>query len=160
MRAFATALTLACAVALPAGAQAPQPAAPAPAYTVDSVRKAALADKRGLVAKNMTLTEAEAKKFWPIYDSYQAKLGEITQRQNRVVLDYVNAGESITEGNAKRLTKELIEADAAEQKLRESTMKKVMSALPPRKAARYMQIENKIRAIHRLDLAERVPLVP
>jgi Spy/CpxP family protein refolding chaperone len=158
MRGLATALTLACAVALPALAQAPQAAAPA--YTVDSVRKAVKEDKRALVAKNMALTEAEAKKFWPIYDSYQAKLGEITLRQNRVVLDYVNAGESITEGNAKRLTQELIDSDGAEQKLRESTMKKLMSALPPRKAARYMQIENKIRAIHRLDLAERVPLVP
>ena len=158
MRAIVAALPLACALAWNAAAQAPQ--APAAAPTVESVRKAALEDKRALVARNMPLTEAEAKKFWPIYDGYQAKLGEIVKRQNRVVLDYVNAGESLTEGNAKRITKEFVEADADEQKLRESTMKKLMSALPPRKAARYMQIENKIRAIHRLDLAERVPLVP
>jgi hypothetical protein len=157
MRAFAAVLPLACALAWPAGAQAPQAA---PAYTAESVRKAVQEDKRALVAKNMPLTAEEAKRFWPIYDNYQAKLGAISQRQNRAVIDYVNAGESLNDGNAKRIVRELVEADADEQKLRESTMKKLMAALPARKAARYMQIENKIRALYRFDLAERVPLVP
>jgi hypothetical protein len=158
MKAFAAALPLALAFALPAGAQAPL--GTTPAYTVDSVRMAAQEDKRALVAKNMSFSPEEAKRFWPIYDDFQGKLAKITQRQNRAVLDYVNAGESITDGNAKRITREVVEADAEEQKLRESTMRKLMAALPARKAARYLQIENKIRAIHRFDLAERVPLVP
>ena len=34
------------------------------------------ADKKLVVAMNMDLTEDEAKKFWPLYESYQAKLQE------------------------------------------------------------------------------------
>ena len=107
----------------------------------------------------MKLTPEEAKKFWPIYDDYQRDLDKISQRQNRVVLDYVNTEDSMTDANAKRLAEEFLEADADEMKLREKTMKKAMGALPARKAARFLQIENKIRTLNRFDLAERIPLV-
>jgi hypothetical protein len=156
MRAIVAILPLALVLAWPAGAQA-QPAA---ANTAETVRKAVQGDKRGLVERNMQLTADEAKRFWPIYDDYQQRLGPIVQRQNRAILDYVNAGESITDANAKRIVRELVEADGDGQKLAERTMKKLMSALPARKAARYMQIENKIRTLNRFDLAERIPLVP
>lgn len=158
-------LILSCA-ASPAFAQAPKAATPAPAPaaapaapTVDSVRQAIAADRRGVVEKYMQLTPEEAKKFWPLYDKYQGDLDPIVKRQNRVVLDYVNTESSMTDANAKRLVQELLAVEADEQKLRESTAKKMMSALPARKAARFLQIENKIRTLNRFDLAERMPLV-
>src|SRR6185436_13348652 len=141
----------------PAVAQ-PQKGAPA-AQTVDSVRQEARADKRALVEKNMKLTPEEAKRFWPVYEEHQRKLEGIVKRQNRAVLDYVNTEDSMTDANAKRLVKEVMEADADEMRLRERTMKAMMAALPAKKAARYMQIENKIRTLNRYDVAERMPLV-
>ena len=81
---FLAALTL-LAFATPALAQS-QPGA-SPAHTAESVRKAVLEDKRGLVEKNMRLTPDEAKRFWPIYDDYQRRLDAIIKRQNRAVLD-------------------------------------------------------------------------
>jgi hypothetical protein len=152
-------LMVSLAGAWPGGALAQQGGPPAAANTADSVRQAARADKRGLVEKNMQLTPQEAKRFWPVYDDHQRRLEAIVQRQNRVVLDLVNSGDSLTDGNARRLVKELNEADADEQRLRERTTKAAMAALPPRKAARYLQIENKIRALNRFDLAERIKLV-
>ena len=160
-------LLLACAGASPAFAQA-QKAAPAPAPapaaaaaqpTADSVRQAVKADRRGVVEKYMQLTPEEAKRFWPVYDKYIGELDKITARQNRVVLDYVNTESSMSDGNAKRLVHELLEADAAEQKLREKTVKSLMGPLPAKKAARFLQIENKIRTLGRYDLAERIQLV-
>ncbi|MGZ5036285.1 MAG: hypothetical protein ACXWG1_07695 [Usitatibacter sp.] len=153
-RVAAAILVLAWCGACPTPASAEQPAA-----TADTVRQAVHSDKRGLVEKNMRLTADEAKRFWPIYDEYQRKLGFIMQRQNRAILDYINAEDSMTDANAKRLTRELLETDADEQRLRERTSRTLMSALPARKAARYLQIENKIRAINRYDIAERIPLV-
>jgi hypothetical protein len=150
-------LLLAVTAAWPDSALA-QPGASAP-QTVETVRQAARADKRGLVEKNMKLTPDEAKRFWPLYDEHQRKLDAITKRQNRVVLDYVNTEDSMTDANAKRLVKEFMEADADEQRLRERTVKAMMAALPAKKAARYMQIENKIRTLNRYDIAERIPLV-
>lgn len=135
-----------------------QPAA-SPAATPDSVRQAVQADKRGLVDKYMHLTPQEAKRFWPIYDDYQRKLDQIVKRWNRAVLDYINTEESMTDANAKRIVRETLEADADEQKLRERTARTLMAALPAKKAARFLQIENKIRTLYRYDVAERIPLV-
>ena len=123
------------------------------------MRQAVQTDKRALVERNMQLTPAEAKKFWPLYDVYQDNLEPIVRRQNRAVMDYINTESSMTDANAKRIAKEIIEADADEQKLREKQLKKLLAALPARKAVRYLQIENKIRTLNRYDIAERIPLV-
>ena len=151
--ATATAVALAC-TGLPAAAQPTSDAA-----RVDAVRQQLATDKRALVEKNMDLTPDEARRFWPLYESYQRDLAPITQRQNRAVLDYVNAESSMTDGNAKRIAREVMESDAAEQKLREKHYKKLLTALPARKAVRYLQIENKIRALNRFDMAERISLI-
>ena len=154
---FAIALLLASLMAgMTASAQTQAPSAPA---TMDAIRQAVGADKRALVEKNMQLTPEEAKKFWPIYDEYQKELEKIVQKQNRAVLDYVNAENSMTDANARRIAKELVGADSDENKLREKTARKMLTALPARKAVRYLQIENKLRAFYRYDIAERIPLV-
>ena len=161
VKALAAAL-FAAGLSLDAAAQAPAPAAPAAAPaapTADAVRKAAASDKRGLVERNMQLTPEEAKKFWPIYDEHQKELDKISQRYNRAVLDYINGESSMTDANAKRIAKEVLQADADEQRLRERTARKVDGALPAKKAVRYLQIENKLRTLNRYDIAEKIPLV-
>jgi len=159
MRAFIAAATVAvgCATfaATDVAAQATAPAA----NTVDSVRQAARTDRRGLVERNMQLTPDEAKKFWPVYDGYQKDLDRIIQRQNRALLDYINAESSMSDANAQRIARDYVAADVDEMKLREKTLKKLGSALPPKKAVRFLQIENKIRAVVKLELAANIPLV-
>jgi Spy/CpxP family protein refolding chaperone len=152
---LASLLLAGCACAWTGHARAQQ-AAPA---TADTVRQAVKADRRGLVDKYMRLTPDEAKRFWPVYDDYQRQLERINRRQNRAILDYIAAEDSMTDANAKRLVNEILEADGAEQTLRERTVRSLMSKIPARKAARFMQIENKIRTIGRYDLVERLPLV-
>jgi len=144
--------------AAPVWPQAPK-AAPAAAQTVDSVRQAARADKRGLVEKNMQLTADEAKHFWPLYDEYQTRLDKIVDRQNRAVLDYINGESTMTDANAKRIAREVLDSDAEEQKLRSRYLGKMANVLPAKKAVRYLQIENKLRTLQRYDIAERITLV-
>ena len=143
------------ALALPGVVVAQQP----PPQTADSVRQAVRADKRALVEKNMQLTPDEAKKFWPIYDAYQADLDKINTRQTRAMVDYIGSESSMTDANAKRIARELLAADADEQRLKERTARKMASALPGKKAVRFLQIENKIRLIQRSDIAEQMRLV-
>ena len=161
MRLIVAAVSIAAFVAAaPAWPQDRKLAAPAATpQTPDTVRHAARTDKRGLVEKNMQLTADEARGFWPLYDEYQAKLDDIVDKQNRAVLDYVNAESTMTDANAKRIARELLAADLDEVKLRERYFRKMQNVLPAKKAARYMQIENKLRTLQRYDIAERIPLV-
>jgi hypothetical protein len=143
------------------------PAAAAPGYAAErgspaaiaAFREAVKADKKAVVTKNMDLTEAEAKKFWPLYEAYQKDLDKVTQRQNKAILDYVNQSSSMTDANAKRIARELLDADAEEQRLRERQLKKLYAIMPARKAIRYLQIENKIRTLSHYDMGAQIPLV-
>jgi hypothetical protein len=58
------------------------------------------------------------------------------------------------------LTNEALAIDQDELTLRKTYAAKLDGVLPAIKAARYIQIENKIRAAIRHDLATGIPLAP
>jgi len=119
------------------------------------------ADKKLVVAMNLNLSEEEGEAFWPLYDSYQADLKHVNQRIVQLVSDYnvaYNSG-SISNETAGKLIKEWLHAEAEEMKLRVANVKKLAKVLPAKKVARYLQIENKIRALIRFGLAAEVPLI-
>ena len=121
------------------------------------------ADKKLLVANNMNLTDAEAKNFWPLYDGYQKELGQINQRLVTTIKAYAdafNAGKGeISNDQAKKILDDALAVEEAEVKLRQSYAAKLGKALPATKVARYLQIENKIRALVKFELAAQIPLV-
>jgi hypothetical protein len=148
------AVALALVPVLPANAQAgPDPAA------VQALRDNLRADRKAVVERNMQLTSAEAAKFWPVYDAFQKELAPIRSRYNRAILDFVGT-ETMTDANAKRIADQVLAADESDAKLRRSYASKFNKAVGAKKAARYLQIENKIRALERFDQAAAIPLVP
>ncbi|HKA34504.1 MAG TPA: hypothetical protein VKH64_14905 [Candidatus Binatia bacterium] len=132
-----------------------------PADNMQILREKIKADKKLLVAANMDLTETEAKSFWPIYDQYQKDLQKINQRIVKVIESYAEdyRSLSLTDEKARKLIDEALAIDKAEAGLKSTYAPKLAGVLPARKAMRYLQIENKIRAVVRYDIASGVPLV-
>ena len=128
---------------------------------MDILRQKIKADKKLVVAQNLMLTDAEGAAFWPVYDAYQKDLQQINQRIGAVVTAYAAAYNKgpVTNDVAKKLLDEALAVDDAEAKLKGSYVPKILAALPAMKAARYIQIENKIRAAVRYELAAGIPLV-
>ena len=131
------------------------------ADNMDILRDKIRADKKLVVATNMDLTESEAKSFWPIYNEYQKDLQNINGRIVAVLESYAAdlKSKSLTDDKAKQLIDEALAIDQAEANLKSTYAPKLSKALPVRKVARYLQIENKIRAVVKYDLAQGVPLV-
>jgi len=132
-----------------------------PADNMQILRDKIKADKKLLVAANMDLTESEAKSFWPIYEQYQKDLQKINQRIVKVIESYAEdyRNHSLTNEKARKLIDEALAIDKAEADLKSGYAPKLAGVLPARKAVRYLQIENKIRAVVRYDIASGVPLV-
>jgi hypothetical protein len=132
-----------------------------PADNMQILRDKIKADKKLVVATNMELTESEAKGFWPIYEQYQKDLQKINQRIAKVLDSYAddNRKKSLTDEKAKTLINEATAIDQAEANLKSTYAPKLSKVLPVRKVARYLQIENKIRAVVKYDIASGVPLV-
>jgi hypothetical protein len=131
---------------------------------MQALRTAVRTDKKAFVASTLKLTPAEEKKFWPIYDEYQRNL-DMTNRRRVVAIQQLAVGDAPeSEIYAKRLVNELIVVDEAEVKARRALQNRLMRAvpsriLPPKKAARYLQLESKIRAVQAYDVAATVPLI-
>ena len=133
-----------------------------PATTnMDILRQKVKADKKLVVAENLMLTEAEGAKFWPVYDAYQKELQQINERLKAVILAYADAYNkgAVDDATAKKLIEDASAVDDAEATLRRTALPKILGVLPAAKAARYVQIENKIRAAIRYELAAGIPLV-
>jgi hypothetical protein len=132
-----------------------------PADNMEILRDKIRADKKLVIAVNMELTESEAKDFWPIYEQYQKDLQKINQRVANLLESYADEfrGKSLTDDKAKTLINEATAIDQAEANLKSTYAPKLSKVLPVRKVARYLQIENKIRAVVKYDIASGVPLV-
>jgi polyhydroxyalkanoate synthesis regulator phasin len=132
-----------------------------PADNMQILRDKVKADKKLLVAANMDLTESEAKGFWPVYEGYQKGLSAINQRIAKLIESYAAdyRADTLTDEQAKKLTDELVAIGKAEADLQASYVPKLSKVLPPKKVARYLQIEGKIRAVVKYELAAQVPLV-
>jgi Spy/CpxP family protein refolding chaperone len=169
-----TAACLALAIAAPFAASAQDkkaaPATPAPATAPTAANPAMLSsaelrariqsDKKGIIQRNLPLTEKEAKDFWPIYDKYEQELAGPQAVINRSIIDYVNAGTNITDANAKRIVDQILKAQVNEAKIRQTQFAKVSKVLPAAKAARFIQLENKMRSVILYETASAIPLVP
>jgi hypothetical protein len=132
-----------------------------PADNMQILRDKIKADKKLVVATNMELTESEAKGFWPIYEQYQKELQKINQRIGKVLDSYAedNRKKSLTDDKAKKLIDEAVSIEQAEANIKSKFAPKLSKVLPVKKVARYLQIENKIRAVVKYDIAQGVPLV-
>jgi hypothetical protein len=151
---------LAALVALPVQAQA-KPAA-APADNMQILREKLKADKKLLVAANMQLTDAEAKKFWPLYEEYQQALHKLNDQIAMTLVDYAKEynANTLTDAKASALLDRAVAIEEAELKQKRAMIAKVRKTLPGIKATRYVQIENKVRALVKYEIAGEVPLAP
>ena len=130
-----------------------------PADNMQIVLEKVRADKKLLVSENMQLTEAEAKAFWPVYDQYQDELFLLRSRTAKLIKDFSDAYEKMTNETAKKLMDEYITIETLGPKLRQTYLPKFRKVLPEVKVVRYYQIENKIQAVLMYELAKDIPLM-
>ena len=119
------------------------------------------ADKKLVVAANMNLSDKEAAAFWPIYDEYQKDLTALNQRIATAVKTYAAGynNESLTDADANKLVADVLAIDSDEVAMRKKYADKLQKVLPGKQVMRYLQIESKIRAATRYQLADGIPLV-
>jgi len=126
---------------------------------MQALRAAVRADKKAYVASILMLTPAEAQKFWPAYDAYQRTLDMTGREKNMTIIEVVGQDKPVSELYARQIAKDIMLADDAEAKARRTLYNRLMKAVPPLKAARYLQLEGKIRAAQAYEIAETIPLI-
>ncbi len=123
------------------------------------LRKDIGSKKKQLIAANLKLTDAEATKFWPVYDQYTADLIKINNQKYAVIKEYANSFGSITDAQAVDLANRMLATDTDVAKLRVRYVPLFQAVLPGKKVATFYQIERRVQAIIDLQLTSQFPLV-
>ena len=117
--------------------------------------------REDIVKEEMRFSEVEAVAFWPLYDSYQSELLQVNNRYADLLTNYLNAyraGE-VSENMANQIVDDYLEIENDILKIKQKYLQDFRKALPARKAARFYQLENKMDAELKSQLAMIIPLI-
>ena len=105
------------------------------------------------------LTARSPPKFWPLYERYQKEINAIGDRLVAIVEDYTATFRDLSNDKALQLIDDYLAVEAERIKVRRTYLDEFAKILPGRTVARFYQIENKMDAVLRYDLAATIPVV-
>jgi len=116
------------------------------------------AKKMQVVGQNMSLSDAQAEKFWPIYNHYVKDLQEVNNRKYALLKQYAETWAMMTDQDALIYVRNWLEADGQAQALRLKYVPIVSQVLPGRKAATFFQLDRRLNMMIDLQLFSQIPL--
>jgi len=144
-----------CVTALPVLAQAQNAGL---ATDEQILLKQVMTDRKAVYANNLKLTDDESKKFWPVYDAYEAEVKKVNDRFLANLNRFVENYDTLSESDAAEVLKEKMAIEKEREALKQEYTEKVAKALPPKKALRYAQIETRVDNMLRRDVYSLIPL--
>jgi hypothetical protein len=158
------ALVLVCICFLTAPASHAQAAASKDTQTVSEqdvklLRQDVRSQKKQLIAANLTLTDAESTKFWPVYDQFSAEMTTLGDQKLALIKEYAQNFGSLTDAQAQSLLNRSLALDEAATQLRIKYVPIINKVLPGTKTATFFQMERRISTLIDLQVASQIPLV-
>ena len=124
------------------------------------VERAALkTEKKAIVAEAMVFTEDESKVFWPLYNEYNEKKYVVNTKIYNNIVEYADNYETLSDEKAIELWTNSMKYSDELSKLEKTYFKHFQKILPGKKAARYFQVESKIKMLINAQLALEIPLI-
>ncbi len=126
---------------------------------IQLMRQDLRSEKKQIIAANLQLTDAEATKFWPVYDAYTVETTKIGDARYALIKEYAQTYDTMTDVQAKSLIKRSAATDQESVALRNQWMPKFEAVLPGKKAALFFQLDRRIGLLIDLQLASAIPMV-
>ena len=114
--------------------------------------------KMQVIGENMSLSDTEAEKFWPIYKHYADDLHEVNNAKYALLNQYAETWSTMTDHEALIYVRHWMEVDAEAQALRLKYVPVVSQALPGKKAATFFQLDRRLSMMVDLQLFSQIPL--
>jgi hypothetical protein len=114
--------------------------------------------KKQLIAANLTLTDSEATKFWPVYEQYSADMGKINGTRTAIIKEYSEEYGTLTDDQADNLIRRWLDTDIDQGKLRQRYVPIFRKVLPGKKAATFFQLDRRISMMIDVQLTSQLPL--
>lgn len=124
------------------------------------LKKDLKSQKKQIVAANMNLTDAEAEKFWPVYDRYAADLGKIYDTKLALVKEYSETYQGMTGDEAEGYIRRRATVEESVMQLRLKYLPEFRKVLSGRQTALFFQIDWRLDLMINLQLAQAPMIDP
>ena len=122
------------------------------------IRKDLRSEKKQIVAANMNLTDAEAEKFWPVYDRYAADLAKINDQKAALINEYWQTFDTMNGEQAESYVRKRGAVEESIMQLRLKYIPIFGKVLSGRQTALFFQIDWRLGLMIDLQLA-KMPLI-
>lgn len=127
---------------------------------IEIARTLTEATRQATVVANLVLTKDQATAFMPLYREYRVEVAKQNDRLTLLIKEYSQQYTTMTDDEAKNLTRTYLDIDTKRLALKKEYLKKFEKVLPAALVARALQTEQKLDAMQEFTLARLVPLVP
>jgi len=108
---------------------------------IELLRKDVRSQKKQIIAENMGLSDAEAEKFWPVYDRYAAELSRVYDTKLVLLNDYAENYSSMTGEQAENYIRKRAEVEQSIMQLRLKYIPAFRKVLSGRETALFYQLD-------------------
>jgi len=115
--------------------------------------------KAMIVEAVLDLDEAQAERFWPVYQGYDKSVSKLNDKALKLIEVYSLAYWNMDPQLAEDLMKKWLELRIAREYLRQEYLRKMAFAVDKTTAARFMQIDLRLSMLMELQAAVELPLV-
>jgi hypothetical protein len=114
--------------------------------------------KEQVVALVLSLNEADADKFWPIYSQYEAELDKLNATAAASIDIYVKNADHLSGQQADQLVHDQTQFQSQRATLLEKYYGQVKDALGPETAARFYEAESQLLSLSDLQRSSMLPI--
>lgn len=126
---------------------------------IQMMRKDIRSQRKQIIAANMKLTDAEAEKFWPVYEQYVSELVQMNGTKYALIKQYVQTGGALTDAEAETAVKQWVDVDESVAQLRKKYIPNFRKVLSPKNTALFYQLDRRVQLMIDLQLAASLPLI-
>jgi len=126
---------------------------------IDLLRKDLRSQRKQLIAASLQLTDAEATKFWPVYDQYITELISINDRKFALIQEYADNWGKLTNEQSLLFIRQWLDLDIEIAQLRQKYVPRVTKILEGKKTATFFQLDRRIAMMIELQVSSQIPLV-
>lgn len=137
----------------------PEEAEPDVTSDIELTRAIIQVKHQAIVTRAMDLKEAEAQAFWPLYREYRLEMSKVGDRYVTNLVTYLDNYENLSDQLAEKLLNEALSIEKARLDVKAKYIPRFRKVMPPKKVARFFQVDNKLEAFIKADLASEIPLV-
>jgi hypothetical protein len=125
---------------------------------VEITRADIQADRKAIVADNLSLTDEQGAAFWPVYQEYRNEMAKIGDRAVTLVTDYAKGYDTLTDAQATALMTEHLAIQKDVVRVKEKYRARFEKAVPAKLVLRFYQIENRLDTIMQVEVLSAIPL--